>query len=35
MQSEVVLPMYVGACFDIWEPDAGIPYAYAQPDDSP
>lgn len=26
-------PVYTGACFGIWDPDAGIPYAYAQPDD--
>ena len=22
-------PVYTGACFDIWKPDAGVPYAYA------
>ena len=26
-------PVYTGACFGIWEPDAGIPYAYARPAD--
>lgn len=23
------VPVYTGACFNLWDPDAGIPYAYA------
>lgn len=24
------VPVYTGACFNLWEPDAGVPYAYAK-----
>lgn len=23
------IPVYTGACFNLWEPDAGVPYAYS------
>lgn len=25
------VPVYTGACFNLWEPDAGVPYAYTEP----